>query len=161
MIKKFLLIFLFIYNPLSAIELQCFFEEVYEDSSTQQGLVLIKNDKLRYQYFDENLFTIFKNDNNFLIVENKHPEIFKKISHNTEVLSKISEIALKYPNINEFYKEDGLTIILEKHKTGFFVRRIGILSKNLNMSIFLNDCKKVSLQNKYLNFFPYFDYIPK
>ena len=161
MINKLVVFFLLFSHSTWAIELQCIFEEVYENSQTQQGLVLIKNNKLRYEYFDKNLFTIFRHNNEFLVVENAQPEIFKKINQNTIALNKITEIANQYPDIKEIYEEEDLTILLEKNETGFFVRRIGILSENLNMSIFLNDCKEVSLSDKYLKFFPYFKYTPQ
>ena len=161
MIKKLILLFLFFSHSTWAIELQCFFEEVYDNSQTQQGLVLIKNNKLRYEYFDKNLFTIFRNNNEFIVVENAQTEVFKKISQNTIVLNKITVIANQYPNIKEIYEEEDLTILLEKNETGVFVRRIGILSEKLNMSIFLNDCKEVSVSDKYLKFFPYFKYTPQ
>jgi hypothetical protein len=62
-----------------AIELECQFEEVYPDGKIQNGFLLIKNDKMRYEYFDHNLFIIFKKKNDFFLVNKKDTEKFQKI----------------------------------------------------------------------------------
>ena len=48
-----------------ALEVSCNFEEVYGSGDTQQGILLLKDQKLRYQYFDKDLFTIIARDENF------------------------------------------------------------------------------------------------
>ena len=41
--------------------MSCNFEEVYGNGDTQQGIFLLKNQNLRYEYYDNDLFTIIKN----------------------------------------------------------------------------------------------------
>ena len=48
--KKLFLIFLMNINSLFALEIKCNFEEVYQNGDNQIGSILIKNDKIRYQY---------------------------------------------------------------------------------------------------------------
>ena len=48
--KPFILIFLFIANLSFAVEVSCKFEEVYGNGDTQQGIFLLKNQNLRYEY---------------------------------------------------------------------------------------------------------------
>ena len=48
--------------------------------------------------------------------------------------------------------------MLEKSENGLFLRRIGIISSNIKMSIYLNTCEEQEIENKYFNFFPFFDY---
>ena len=46
---KFLTIFIFLYsNLLNALEVKCNFEEVYQDGQIQQGILIMKNNLLRY-----------------------------------------------------------------------------------------------------------------
>ena len=46
------------------------FEEVYQSSEVQQGVFLIKDRMLRYQYYNQDLFTIIvKHDKYFLICD--------------------------------------------------------------------------------------------
>ena len=56
-ISLYLIIGAFFCLNLSALELHCKFEEVYQDNQQQNGLILIKNDHLRYQYYDSKLYT--------------------------------------------------------------------------------------------------------
>ena len=51
-------IFFLLNINLSANSLYCEFEEVYQNGDYQQGLLLMKDGNLRYEYFDENLYTI-------------------------------------------------------------------------------------------------------
>ena len=63
---KFLIFLQFILvSNLYSLELKCTFEEVYSDGSVQNGFFLIKDNKLRYEYNSENLFTIFHNNERF------------------------------------------------------------------------------------------------
>ena len=55
----FLSIVFFLYNlNLSANSLYCEFEEVYQNGDFHQGFLLLKDDNLRYEYFDQSLYTI-------------------------------------------------------------------------------------------------------
>ena len=65
---------------LSALELHCKFEEVYQDNQQQNGLILIKNDHLRYQYYDIKLYTIIKNKYGSFLIPNYQKEKFQKIN---------------------------------------------------------------------------------
>ena len=50
----------------NAFSLKCYFEEVHQNGDLNQGIFFLKNDELRYEYFDENLFTIlYVNKKNF------------------------------------------------------------------------------------------------
>ena len=59
MIKILIFIQLLLVSNLYSLELQCAFEEVYPDGSVQNGFFLIKGKKLRYEYYSDDLFTIF------------------------------------------------------------------------------------------------------
>lgn len=124
----------------------------------QQGLFLLKDQRLRYQYFDKNLYTIFKKKNNFYLVNNRELESFQKIpEEQTVLLDKITKIANDYPNIKNYYQSDQIQITLEKSENNFF-KRIAIVSDELSMSIYINNCEQKKIEERLFNFFPFYQY---
>ena len=90
-LKKILIFILFPLNFLSALEVTCNFEEVYKNSEVQQGVFLIKDKMLRYQYYDQDLFTIIsKNNSHFLI--NNRTKVVQNIKEKTESLNQLITI---------------------------------------------------------------------
>jgi len=59
MFRIVLIIFIFFKSNVYAEDIKCNFEEIYNDGSIQEGYILLKNDKLRYQYQDENFLQYF------------------------------------------------------------------------------------------------------
>lgn len=113
---------------------------------------------MRYQYFDKNLFTIFKKKNDFFLVNNKDTEKFQKIPENQDlILDTIAIIANDYPDIKENYKNNSIEVKIEKNSQNFF-KRLSIISKNLSMSIYLNNCENKKIENRFFYYFPYFKY---
>ena len=151
----FILVSFFSFN-LFAFDIICKFEEVYTDGSIQNGTLLISDEDMRYQYDDQNLFTIFKKKNNFYFVEHLNKESFKKIpNEKVLVLNNFSIIAQEFPEIRDNYFFDDMTISLELKDDHSFLKRLSILSNTINMSIFFYDCKKEKVENKFLQYFPY------
>ena len=149
---------LFFVSTAFSIEIECKFEEVYSDGSMQQGLFLLKDQKLRYQYFDKNLYTIFKKKDNFYLVQNRNIESFQKIpEERTALLSQITKIANDYPNIDNYYQSDQIKIKLEKNENNFF-KRIAIVSDELSMSIYINNCENKKIEERLFSFFPFYQY---
>ena len=66
--KSLILIIIFFSLNLKAQSLKCYFEEVYSDGSNQNGYFLIQDSKLRYEYFSEELYTLFYNYDDFFIL---------------------------------------------------------------------------------------------
>ena len=124
----------------------------------QQGLFLLKEQRLRYQYFDKNLYTIFKKKDNFYLVNNRDLESFQKIpEEQTVLLDKITKIANDYPNIKNYYQSDQIQITLEKSENNFF-KRIAIVSDELSMSIYINNCEQKKIEERLFSFFPFYQY---
>tara|TARA_X000000950_G_C13871546_1_gene643104 strand:+ start:1588 stop:2061 length:474 start_codon:yes stop_codon:yes gene_type:complete len=153
-LKKILLVILFPFNFLYAIEVTCNFEEVYQNSEVQQGVFLIKDRMLRYEYYKRDLFTIIGKNNNFLIVNN-HSKVVQKLNNNTESLEALLEIISDYPNINSTYDNSEIFIKIEKSKNKF-LKRVSIQSDELNLSINIMNCKFNKIDNKY---FRHFDFV--
>tara|TARA_Y200000002_G_scaffold291751_1_gene245926 strand:- start:1144 stop:1617 length:474 start_codon:yes stop_codon:yes gene_type:complete len=152
--KKILLLILFPFNLLYAIEVTCNFEEVYQNSEVQQGIFLIKNKMLRYQYYKHDLFTILAKNNKFLIVNN-HSKVVQKLNNKTESLEALLEIISDYPNINNSYEYNEMFIKIEKSKKKF-LKRVSIQSDKLNLSINIMNCKFNKIDKKY---FRHFDFV--
>tara|TARA_Y100000768_G_C23983539_1_gene687351 strand:- start:2288 stop:2770 length:483 start_codon:yes stop_codon:yes gene_type:complete len=158
MIKFIIFLFLIAANSF-ALEIKCKFEEVYPNSSNQQGIFLIKNNKLRYEYYDNQLFTIFYNGKDFFSVRNNNKEIIQKINENNEILKELMILSHSYPNIENVIIKENLKIKLEKSEISKFYKRIAINSEKINISIYLNDCKFKSLSDKYFVFNPMKEYV--
>ena len=103
MIKFIFLIAFFITSKSYSLEIQCKFEEVYANGSTQNGFFLIKDQKLRYQYSSRDLFTIFQNNNEFYLLKNNDIGIVQKLSKNIELLKELMFILVQYPNLKSSY----------------------------------------------------------
>lgn len=160
MSKFIFFIFFFIATKSYGLEIQCKFEEVYSNSSVQNGFFLIKDQKLRYQYYSKDLFTIFQNSNEFYLLKNNDIGVVQKLDENTELLRELMLILTQYPNLKKTYtfNDKNLVINLEKEINGNFYKRISVLSEKVNMSIYLNDCKFIKIKNHFFNHNPYFDY---
>ncbi len=159
MIKFLFPIFCFFLSQnIYSLELRCKFEEVYSDGSVQQGFFLIKGKNFRYQYEDKKLFTIFKSNDNYFIVENIDKNNFKKLNNNNEILKKLINIINDYPNLNDTYKDDSLLVNMEKSNINNFYKRISIQSNQVNLSIYLNQCEFLEIADVFLSHNPSYKY---
>ena len=158
--SKFLLIFFCFFTlNLKAQTLKCNFEEVYSDGSNQNGYFLIQERKLRYEYFSQDLYTLFYNYEDFYLVKNNDKNQTQKIKENTEVIKELIKIYNNFPNLNKNYNTKNFEIELDKSLTNNFYKRISIKSPQLNMSIYLNDCSFISVHEKFFQYNPYFSYL--
>lgn len=153
--KNFIIFFsiiFFLKNNLLGFELDCHFEEVYSDGSIQQGLLLFKENKLRYQYYDPNLYTLIYNENLYLI-PNDDKKSFRKLNNESSLFEKLTKIFSDYPNIDKAYYTDEFSIKLELSSNNF-IKRIGIESNSINLSINILNCQKNQLFERYFKYFP-------
>lgn len=155
--RYFLLIFLFLANTSFALEVSCNFEEVYGNGDTQQGLLLLKNQNLRYEYYNKELFTIIARDKNFFLIHRAHKNNVQKITKNTKLLETLIGISSQYPNIKKNYEIDDMKIIIEK-STNKFIKRISVNSESINVSINLINCNFNNIDRKYFRVFSFEDY---
>lgn len=150
--KKLLLIFFLQINLLHGLEVKCNFEEVYSNGEVQQGFFFFKNQKLRYEYFDKNLFTIIAKNKKFFLVNQTHNNNVSKINSNTEILEIFMNIASEYPDLKNKYNFNNTIIIVEKSSKGF-IKRFSINAENINVSINLINCVFEDIHDKYFNHF--------
>ena len=148
----YLLIILFLTTLTHAIEKYCQFEEVYSNGDVQLGFLLIKDEKIRYEYSNQNLYTIIHQAENSFVIQNDNKQIVQKISQDARVLDSLIEILSQYPNIKEHYYFEDLSIKIEKNRKNF-IKRLGIQSNNLNLSVNLIDCENYTIDNIYFNQF--------
>ena len=153
-----LLILLLSTKNILSFELSCLFEEVHQNGDIEQGVFIAKGDKFRYQYFSKNLLTIIHKDKLFIYLQNSDTTKYFKIDKNTSALEAIVKIISDFPNIQKEYYLNETIIKVEISKVSKFPKRIIILSENLNMSIYVNECKTIVLDDKYFLFSPFWDY---
>lgn len=157
--KYFILFFLLIINKnIFAFELSCLFEEVHQNGDSHQGVIIIKDKKFRYQYFSHNLYTIIHKDNLSFYVQNSDKTKFFKINNNSEILEGIVSIIEDYPNIEKEYYIDRTTIKVEYSATKNIIKRIIILSNEVNMSVYFQECKNPDIKDFYFSWSPFWDY---
>ncbi len=150
--KKLLIIFFLQINLSHGFEVKCNFEEVYGNGEVQQGFFFLKNQKLRYEYFNKNLFTIIAKNEKFFLINQAHKNNVSKIDKNTEVLEMFMKIASDYPNLENKYSHNNTNVIVEKSSNGF-IKRVSINAENINASINLVNCVFEDIHDKYFNHF--------
>ena len=150
--RLFTIIFLFLSNLSFAVEVSCNFEEVYGNGDTQQGILLLKNQNLRYEYYDKELFTIIARDENFFLIHRAHKNNVQKITENTILLETFIDISSEYPNIKKNYIIDDIKIMIEK-SVNKFIKRISVNSDSVNVSINLMNCNFNNIDRKYFKVF--------
>lgn len=154
--KKIILIILFPLNYLFAIETTCNFEEVYQNGEIQQGVFLIKNQMFRYQYYDQDLFTIISKKNNYYLVKNNTKTV-QKIDKNTDTIQALVEIISDFPNLKDTYQYNNSIIKIE-HGANKFIKRVSIKSEKLNLSINILNCNFDKIEKKYFKHFDFEEY---
>ena len=155
---KFLFGLFLLVSSSNALEIKCDFEEVYSDGTVQNGFFLIKNKMLRYQYNNNDLFTLFHKQDEFFLVRNNNLGQIQKLTDNLDLVKELIKISSEYPNIESEYVNNKMIIKLEKQLSNNFYKRISINSEKLNMSIYFNECKQIQINQRYFNHNPYFEY---
>ena len=149
------LILLFLHQFSYSLELHCYFEEVHINGEVNQGQIFIKNEKIRYQYFDEQLYTIFIDNQDVFIVMHSNTLISQKYDEDNETLNELIKILNQnIPNVS-YETQNGLLVKTEFSENFNFIKRVSVQSKNLNLSIFFNECKTQKLNSLLFNHTPY------
>ena len=116
--KKIILFSLFYFNSLFAVELKCNFEEVYQNGEVQEGLMMLKDDMLRYQYLKDSLYTIISKNNKFYLIRNDSKTV-QKLSENTSLLESFINLASEYPDIEDMYNLSLCNFLVLTNKSTF------------------------------------------
>ena len=111
---------------------------------------------LRYEYYDQDLFTIITKNNKFFLVNNRS-KIVQNIKENTDPLNQLVEIISDFPNIKNVYNNEKLNVKIEK-SANKFIKRVSIKSEDLNLSINILDCKFIEINKKYFRHFNFEEY---
>lgn len=143
---------------LLAIEFACNFEEVYKDGFTQQGLVLLKKDSLRYEYLDKNLFTIIYKNGETTISKNNNRKQINSYDVENNLINHLVKITKDHPFFEKNYIINDYKIIVEKSSNIDFIKRLAIVSDDLNLSIYFQNCKSGEILDLYFQHSPYFRY---
>ena len=85
-----------------ARSINCYFEEVYQNGQVQEGLILIQNNNIRYEYFDNTLYTlIYKFDQQLYLIDNQNRNNIQAVETNKEFFYNLIKLYDQYPNIND------------------------------------------------------------
>ena len=145
-------------HHLYALEFSCDFEEVHSNGTLNQGIVLLKKDKLRYEYHDEDLFIIFVEGEQTYIFDKK-TNTSKNIKNNLYSIQIIMKLANQFPYIKKDFKEKDTHIKIELNSQNNFIKRISIDSKRARLSLYLNNCiLDEPINNIFFKFNPVFEY---
>jgi hypothetical protein len=157
-VTTFLIIFFFTSFSLNSLELSCDFEEVHSNGTINQGIVLLKNDKLRYEYLQKNLFIIFVDGKDTYLFDKKTQRV-KNINQNLDAIQIIMKLADNFPNIENNYEENGVNIKIEFNESNKFIKRISIDSRRARLSLYLKNCLlDKPVNNVFFKFDPVFKY---
>lgn len=158
MIRLFFLLIIFSFiSSLNAKNVSCEFEEVYQNGDVHQGFFLLKNKQIRYEYYNDNLYTLLYLNDKMYVANNSERNKVQLLHDNNDLISELIYIYSKYPDINSKYKFKNYDIIIEQNKN--FIKRLVIKSSELNLSIYLINCNFNSIKKKYLNFNPILPYV--
>ena len=142
----------------NSLEFSCDFEEVHANGTVNQGLVLLKEDKLRYEYLNKDLFIIFVDGKETYLFDKKNQKV-KNIKQNLDAIQIIMKLADKFPNIEDDFEENNIKIQIEFHQNNNFIKRISINSKRARLSLYLNNCLlDKPINNIFFKFNPVFEY---
>ena len=143
---------------LNSLEFSCDFEEVYANGTVNQGIVLLKEDKLRYEYLNKDLFIIFVDGKETYLFDKKKQKV-KNIKQNLDAIQIIMKLADKFPNIENDFEENNIKIQIEFNQNNNFIKRISIDSKRARLSLYLNNCLlDKPINNIFFKFNPVFKY---
>ena len=163
MMNRFLLTLVFmmsfiISSHLQALEFSCDFEEVHSNGTVNQGVVLLKKDKLRYEYHDDDLFIIFVEGEQTYLFDKK-TDTSKNIKNNLDAIQIIMKLANQFPDIKKNFKEKDTHIKIELNSLNNFIKRISIDSKRARLSLYLHNCiLDEPINNIFFKFNPVFEY---
>ncbi|MDA9655944.1 hypothetical protein N9T31_00795 [Alphaproteobacteria bacterium] len=154
----FLIIFFFTSFSLNSLEFSCDFEEVHANGTVNQGVVLLKEDKLRYEYLSKELFIIFVDGKEIYLFDKKKQKV-KNIKQNLDAIKIIMKLADKFPDIENDFEENDVKIKIEFNKNINFIKRISIDSKRARLSLYLKNCLlDKPINNIFFKFNPVFKY---
>ena len=143
---------------LNSLEFSCDFEEVHANGTVNQGIVLLKEDKLRYEYLNKDLFIIFVDGKETYLFDKKKQKV-KNIKQNLDAIQIIMKLADKFPNIENDFEENNIKIQIEFNQNNNFIKRISINSKRARLSLYLNNCLlDKPINNIFFKFNPVFKY---
>lgn len=144
---------LFVKN-LHSFQGHCQFEEVYSNGEIQQGSLWYQEQNFRYEYENQNLFTIIKNNRNTYIINN-HNKVYHLYDDPYNIITTLIEVFESKETDNFIYENEDLKIILEERQNSEFIKRIAVISPNANFSIYLNDCISKKFPEKIFKHFPF------
>ena len=111
---------------------------------------------LRYQYYDQDLFTIITKRDNYFLIKNNTKTV-QKIEKNTEILEVLMQIISDFPDVEDVYRHNNSIIKIE-NSSDEFIKRVSVKSQEVNLSINVLNCKFNKIEKKYFRHFNFEEY---
>ena len=140
------------------LEVVCDFEEVYMDGSSQQGIFILDNNKLRYQYHNPRLYTLIYDGVQLHAVQNSNIKFYQLVKDQFNIISVLTDISRDHPNLRSNYQYDNQSILVEMNAKKDFMKRMVFKSEQINLSIYFQNCNFDEIDP---NLFSYKNFIHK
>jgi hypothetical protein len=154
MIRIFFFVILnsFIFSNSYGLEITCEFEEVYMDGSNQQGIFILSNNNLRYQYHNRKLYTLIYDGVQLHAVKNSDVNYYQLVKDQYNIIRALKDITKDYPNLKSNYQFNNQSITLEMNEKKDFMKRLVFKSEQINLSIYFQDCNFGEIDNRLFSF---------
>lgn len=111
---------------------------------------------LRYEYFDQDLYTIIAKNEKYYVINNSD-KIVQNIEKKTDIFDLLIKIVSDYPNLDRLYENKNLLIKVEKSSKNF-IKRISVQSEDVNLSINVFNCGFNEVDRKYFRHFNFVEH---
>ena len=119
----------------------------------------MKDQSIRYQYNDKQLFTIIHHKDNTYVVRNDDIQVVQKLSQDQNLIDEIFFLFNQEKIENQEYNKDQLQIKAEKSFNTNFYKRISIVQNEMKLSIYFNGCEFLKIPIIYFNHNPLEEFI--
>ena len=93
-----------------------------------------------------------------ITVDNSPPHEWRYSNDKKNLFNSIDFYAISQLDHSTSFDKDGYVIRLDKNINNNFIKKISILSSNFNVVIYLNDCVKLNIEDKYFDYTSYLNY---
>ena len=92
-----------------------------------------------------------------ITVDNAFPHAWR-YSNDKNLFESVDFYAISQLDKSTLFNEEGYSIKLDKNINNDFIKKISILSSNFNIVIYLNDCVRLNIEDKYFDYKSYLKY---
>ena len=87
------------------------------------------------------------------MIDNKYKNL-QTLNENIDIFKILVDALKNYPNIENQYKNENALVNIERSSSSF-IKRISLISKDVNLSLNFMDCVELNINNEYFNYFDF------